>query len=236
MIERMAWDSNFFGLEIGRYQMNLSENPGSVDQLLSASPFDVVYLLQDQPSNRRISEIECIAPLADRKLTFRKQVSPVDVLCGQEVLPYDGSLNNDLLELALMSGEYSRFNLDMKFRPYFRKLYTAWIQKSLSGEMADAVYVARSGTDMTGFITLVKKNHTGQIGLVAVHPDYRGMGVASSLMKVAHAWFLRQGCEDATVVTQRDNRPACWLYEKCGYALSSETAIFHWWKTQGEIR
>ena len=115
----------------------------------------------------------------------------------------------------------------------FTKLYKTWIEKSLSGEIADIVYVTRSGSLITGFITLVKKGLTGQIGLVAVHPDYRSMGIASSLMMTADAWYIKQGCENAIVVTQSNNKPACRLYERYDYKICSEVAIFHYWSKHG---
>ena len=152
------------------------------------------------------------------------------VQVAHQVVQFEEPLSEELLKLTLMSGEYSRFNLDPKFHPHFEGFYAEWIKKALSGELADAVCVVRSAHSLKGFITLAKKSGIGQIGLIAVHPDARGEGVASSLMCSADEWYVEQSCVEAIVVTQRDNQPACRLYERSGYKLHSETAIFHWWR------
>lgn len=229
-IERLEWDSRFFRLEVGSSHLDDKADAESIKQLLAESQFDVVYLFADQPSEDRLRQIQCIAPLYDRKLTFKKKVIPLEPTRGHDVIRFDQPLNADLLELALMSGEYSRFNLDTRFQPYFKRLYQTWIEKSLSGEMADAVYVVRSARGLKGFVTLSKKAGIGQIGLIAVHPEARGQGVATALMHYADEWYVKQDCSEAIVVTQRKNLPACRLYKKSGYNLNSETAIFHWWR------
>lgn len=229
-IERLIWDSEFFGMEVGKLCLTAAEDPVKLKYSLVNSSFDVVYLMFDQPEGEQISQLESLAPLYDRKVTFRKKIVPSATPRTHDVILYEKPVNDRLLQLTLMSGEYSRFYLDPKFRPYFEKLYTEWIRKSLSGEIADAVYVTPSNDGLAGFITLSKKQSTGQIGLIAVHPDVRGQGVASSLMHCADDWYVQKGCDEAIVITQRDNWPACRLYEKSGYRLFSETAIFHWWR------
>lgn len=231
IIETMDWDSKFFNFLVGRICLHDPKQITELYEFTHNTAFKVIYIFLDCPTDKKIAEIKKIAPLYDKKVCYNKNVSN-DAGIPEKICLYRGKLTKDLLSLALISGQYSRFKIDPLFKPWFEKLYTIWIEKSLSGEMADAVYVATLGKSMAGFITVKKKYEDGQIGLVAVHPDFRGQGIGSSLLKAADFWFLTNGIKNASVITQRDNLPACRLYEKNGYSVCTETAIFHLWKNR----
>jgi ribosomal protein S18 acetylase RimI-like enzyme len=113
-------------------------------------------------------------------------------------------------------------------------MYRLWIERSLRGEMADAVLVAdlSNGTlsaPLAGLISLEETAGTGSIGLIAVAQEARGRGVGTALLAAAHRWMLARGAQQARVVTQADNLPACRLYERAGYRLADVRHVFHFW-------
>ncbi len=229
LIEALAWDSSFFGFSIGRCCL---QDVAEIDVLRSTSDtasFDLIYVEKENPSQSEIDILSESLPLMDRKVRFRKTVGSANAALPAEADCYREPLSEELLSLALESGTYSRFRLDPHLRPRFAKMYRAWIEKSLSGELADAVLVTRHHETLSGFVTLQKKEDTGHIGLLAVHPEMRGQGIGRKLMQATDAWFKDNQCAVAEVCTQLANAPACGLYAKSGYAIAIETAIFHWW-------
>jgi len=181
-------------------------------------------IFQDAPDDDAISTITSLAPLVDRKLTYQKLVNPCEEYqSGSAVHLHQGVLSDDLLELAHMSGAFSRFDLDPRFHPWFEKLYTTWIAGCLAGRPSDAVFVTGTSARITGFATLSHSQGEGKIGLIAVHPDVRGMGLGTALLNEADHWFSERKCSHATVVTQRANLPACRLYERNGYTVAQES-------------
>src|SRR5699024_10530423 len=92
---------------------------------------------------------------------------------------------DELLNLTLQSGIYSRFNIDANFKNgEYQKLYTEWINKSIKKEMAIDIIVKIIKNKIVGFTTYNRKSKfIADIGLVAVDPQYRGQGIARELIE-----------------------------------------------------
>ena len=78
-------------------------------------------------------------------------------------------------------------------------------------------------------ITVGEKNDRGDIGLLAVHENYRGQRLGMKLVRAAQAYFIDQGYQFSQVVTQVENAAACKLYEKCDYVKESIVNFYHFW-------
>jgi dTDP-4-amino-4,6-dideoxy-D-galactose acyltransferase len=136
----------------------------------------------------------------------------------------------ELENLAILAGSYSHFRLDPQFpHELFLKLYRAWINNSVNGSIADVVLVAQCDNRIAGMITVSKKKGRGDIGLLAVDASYRGQNIGTNLVKAAQLYWLQHHLTQAQVVTQKDNLPACRLYEKCGFKNESSENFYHFW-------
>jgi len=136
--------------------------------------------------------------------------------------------------LSLAAGVYSRFHCDPRFpRDKFEELYRIWIERSVRRELADVVLVARDATEPTsgllGMVTVSAAEAAGSIGLIAVAEMARGRGVGRRLIEAAHVWMRQCDAVEGRVVTQRANLPACRLYERAGYRLSTVEHYYHFW-------
>lgn len=138
--------------------------------------------------------------------------------------------NEELENLAIQAGNYSRFKVDPKF-PYdlFFKLYTAWMRNSLTGIAADCTMVVWSGDEIAGMVTAGRKKDYGYIGLLAVSQEHRGRSVGTMLVSSAQAYLRSNGLLEGRVATQLSNKPACHLYEKCGFKVDKIENIYHFW-------
>lgn len=229
MIEYLGWDSQFFNLKIGKVEItSLSLSLfREIFYSKEKNNYDLIYLFSNTIESDADKELKrkALFPI-DKKIVFTKEVSRIDNL-PENIHPFNGELNIPLLDLAFLSGHESRFKKDPRLNHKFELLYKLWIQKSISGEMADAVFVAQAGAITEGFVTARKKEKHGQIGLIAVAPEAQGKGIGSKLMQAAEYWYWENNLKTCSVVTQLVNIGACALYEKNNYAKESVELVFH---------
>lgn len=229
MIEFLQWDSGFFNLKTGRASL-YKATASDVSELIvekQKERYDVVYLFVqhiEADAEQLISNSGGL--LTDYKTTFLK--SQIEGGClTSSIVPYRGALTPELLELAYLSGHDSRFNKDPRLNTRFFDLYRLWIEKSLTGEMADSLLVYMVHDKIRAFVTLQNKQTFGQIGLIAVSPQMQGKGVGIAMMEAAHHWYWSHHLPMARVVTQHTNMAACNLYLKSGYHIEKTERIYH---------
>lgn len=217
IIEALPFDTALFGYSVAKFIVDGFWDHR--DFLEQASDFELVYIFSKKPLQFNHDRIR----LADIKLTFKKDLI-ADAKKDLLILPYSGPLTDQLFNLAVESGVYSRFHTDQKFQKgEFVKLYRLWIQKAL---IKNEVLVTN---DLSGFISCTVEEGTAQIGLIAVDKNQRGRGLAKRLIQAAERNAFLQGARSLTVPTQEMNIPACKLYENLGFGLSERMFIYHYW-------
>lgn len=234
---KLSWDSSFFGFNVARItQSNLTPNElSSVLRELRDNRFRLCYWSIPAGEQHLVdTAVKLGGFLADKKTTYVKDLSKVlEVVPHNDVsvIPYLAKTpDQTLIELALTSGNFSRFKLDPSFPSgLYNKLYTCWITRSVRKEIAWQVLVAKLGTTTLGMLTLGKREKRGDIGLVAVSPEARGKGIGRLLVSAANKTFFSRGYDVAQVVTQLANKSACKLYEACGYRVEKMENILHFW-------
>ena len=238
----LEWDSAHFGLRIARIASGTLD-PGQIGGLARAcsrSGLDCVYLLAD-PSDAVTHLAACGAGfrLVDIRLVFRSDAPEghVPEFAGEgiTVAEADADASGELLAMAGGAFTDSRFYRDGRFPcEDCDRLYGTWLRKSLSGEMADAVLVARIAGVPSGFVTCSitdagGEDARGEIGLLAVSQSARGRGVGRRLVAAALDWFADGGAGGACVATQLRNVGAVRLYESSGFRLDSAGIWYHLW-------
>ena len=122
MISPLPFDSSLFGYQVGKFQCK--ENWNEKAFLEEAEEFNLVYLM----SSKKILFTDSRIKLMDTKLTYSKAIT-IPKKAPLEVGLYKGGLSETLIGLALESGIYSRFKLDLRLTHYeFEKLYSRWIK------------------------------------------------------------------------------------------------------------
>jgi dTDP-4-amino-4,6-dideoxy-D-galactose acyltransferase len=231
----LEWDTAAFGFGVARIAPSAAL--GKLGEILAAlreEQHRLVYWSVPTADRERVSAgLAQGGFLADEKLTYAAALgeehhSPA---ADHAVVPYAEARPDDaLVRLAISSAEHSRFRRDPLFPAELcDKLYTAWIERSVSGELADEVLVVRAGRELLGLITLGSAGDRGDIGLVAVDRAARGKGIGRLLVTEAGRHFVAAGLREAQVVTQRGNVSACRLYESCGYSIERSDTVFHFW-------
>lgn len=235
--DSLAWDSEFFGFKVGRIDGPFTPS-GALAQLLastrSQSQVQLVYGECDSADAMSTAEaVSCKGFLADAK---RNYFLALNRELGAPLPPQVSMATNDTISLrqlrllAWQSAEFSRFRIDPAMPTgAWRRMYSIWMYKSLTRDLADQVLVERVDGAIVGMLTLKYRQRQAEIGLFAVGPDWRGRGIGRRLLAAARHHCLENNCNGMQVVTQGTNLPACRIYESAGYTLRTAHNIFHFW-------
>lgn len=84
-------------------------------------------------------------------------------------------------------------------------------------------WVARTGGRIAGYLSLLTggRHGNGRIYSVAVHPEYRGAGIAGALIDEAVEYSRRKHLKAIFLEVRSDNRAAISLYEAKGFRKRS---------------
>src|SRR5688572_27205274 len=227
---RLDWDSSFFGYDIYKIE-GFTNNDFKIDELfknLKTKGAKLIYWFAKQPINFQSHHR---ALLADIKVDYSRPSAPgiVDnqITSYSKPEPFE-----QLLNLAIASGKYSRFKTDHRFKyNEFERLYHEWMIKSISREMADDVLIIQEDTRIKGFVTytFIAEKKMSRIGLIAVDESSQGKGVGKKLVDAVLFKTSAEGFNSVNVFTQKANSSACLFYEKCGFRAVEETFIYHIW-------
>jgi dTDP-4-amino-4,6-dideoxy-D-galactose acyltransferase len=233
----LEWDSAFFGFPVARVlppRLDAARLAEILDELRRQG-VRLAYWAADAGCARSRAAGEAAGGLlADRKVTYRLDLADAAEASEKPpaVLPFDAERpSGELEDLAIASGAYSRFKVDPRIPAgKFEDLFREWMRRSVSGALADAVLVIREPDGrIAGMVTALAREGLGEIGLLAVVPDFRGRGYGRALVEGAGAFCRKRGLDAVRVVTQEGNAPACRLYERAGYAVERRENVFHFW-------
>ena len=228
-IRALQWDSDFFGMRIGRADILTKEDAVSLaarhDEL--KQQFDLLYIFDANAVGFAADG----ARLVDEKILYSKPCEPRKQF--SEITFYQGTTPSaDLYRLALVSGGYSRFKLDERLpKGSYERLYNRWIENACPKEGTNKqILLFKDEHDVArGMITVDHQGELGHIGLVAVDTDVQHQGIGGKIMSTVDGYLFERGIKTLEVPTQKTNTDACRWYEKNGFAVESITPIYHWW-------
>jgi dTDP-4-amino-4,6-dideoxy-D-galactose acyltransferase len=233
----LDWDSEFFGLRIGRVTENRlqPETIEQINQWADLQRIDCLYFLADIGDLKtiRLAEINEFR-MVDIRVTLEKIIDKSTTIPNQASI---GSIRlvspddlNALKAIARVSYHDTRFYADTNF-PVARAdaLYEIWIEKSCKG-YADAVFVLEIDQQSAGYISChLLGEGKGNIGLVGVSQNSQGKSIGNLLIDNALNWFVGKNVTQVSVVTQGRNIKAQRLYQRCGFLTRSLQFWYHRW-------
>ena len=227
-IRTLQWDSEFFGLRIGRADIQSLDD--AVDLALMHYDLKYQYDLLYVFSKEGLSFDATGAELVDEKILYSKYCENRDE-CKDVMLFQQPEPSESLYKLALVSGGYSRFKSDKRLpKGSYEQLYRKWIEKACPQEGTNKQIFAYAPEGIAkGMITVDFEGDKAQIGLVAVDTDCQHQGIGTKIMSTLEYYLFRKGVLTIDVATQAANKDACRWYEKNGFKVQSKTPIYHWW-------
>jgi len=238
----LGWETEHFGFSVARLDARDLDDDAVQSELEQARQTGTRLVVVTCPNERELPTgmlARFNGSLTDQKVTFVRTLAGESPAAETDTIAeYEAAQpTSELIDLAIASGVYSRFNVDARFpRHLFLDMYRIWIERSVRREIADAVLIDRDPAcpgGMAGFVTVNCAAGVGKIGLIAVAEAARGRGVGRRLIAASHRWMRAQNAAEARVVTQLTNNPACALYQRSGYAIASIEKFYHFWPLTG---
>jgi len=228
-LRKLNWDSSFFGKEIYSCEIQSIEEFEFLESQIKIENVEFIYLfMKNENSMLHEQLLKKGLSLVDKKITYQTELLNYNS-DNDLVKAYSGPITMELENLALLSGNDSRFKKDPNLNYKFSELYKIWIEKSVSRICADEVFVvANEINEIIGFVSCQIENQVGQIGLIATNHSYQGKGYGKLLVDAVHNYYLQNNILKAKVNTQMTNLNACRFYEKCGYGAIEIVSIYHW--------
>jgi len=134
----------------------------------------------------------------------------------------------DVLEFIEIIGGTSHYCKNLKLWGHaYKNIYKEWLKNTFSG-YSDKIFVAvkKNERNVIGILSLKKKQHGIFIDLLGIHPNYRGLGLASILLGKAIGWVRNQR-ERLYVYTQGENIIANRFYQKSGFIIQDFKLVYH---------
>ncbi|GAA4018310.1 hypothetical protein GCM10022408_35080 [Hymenobacter fastidiosus] len=236
LLHLLPWDTKFLGFGTGQLTAHGLSAAGLHTLLQTArrrhwrllywavDPRDVVSVASAQQQG---------AFLADEKVIYQYSVPvqvPDDTLSAG-VVPLI-HLTPAVVQLAQLSGEFSRFRRDPNFAAgVFEALYAQWIANAIAGANGQQAYghVGISAAAPAGLVTLAYTLPNAAIGLLAVQLSARGQGIGNQLLAACYRQLIKRQIPVLTVTTQAANTVACAFYEQRGFVEVKRQYQFHLW-------
>jgi ribosomal protein S18 acetylase RimI-like enzyme len=75
---------------------------------------------------------------------------------------------------------------------------------------------------LIGSIVLQHREESAQLRYFLIHPDYRGIGLGKTLMKLYMEYLQEKGYKESYLLTSSELMAASSLYKRYGFVLSDE--------------
>ncbi len=236
MYRILDWDSDKFGYKV--VQIDKFSDLSNLQSILNSLRDASVKLAYVFVNTNDIYKNECAlssgSVLVDTKVMYTKSLQSIEIENSNDInisIYSNVTINDQILHLALESGEFSRFRTDPHFKNCeFENMYTEWISRSVSGDISFRVLIYKNiEQQILGFATLQREKNIGRIGLFAVGKQHRRQGIGKKLIQRVFTDFRDMNITEVRVATQKNNIAACNFYTKQGFDILSEQNIYHFW-------
>jgi GNAT superfamily N-acetyltransferase len=232
-LRKLPWDSDFFGFPIGRLEPFIHPHRFEIFEDALTVAKDLVRTAIKTAQQYHLQHLTATADPADAITIFALEE------CGfrlKDTVNYhlfdlaqvDCKQKSSRVRLATIDdvtplGEFTlrmfgdrqyiknRFNSDPQYpKDKVAEMYKVWIEKSVRGELANAVFVIDCDDDVpVGYVTAILPSigqidsgiALGDMALMAVAPTYQRQGLNRILIVEALSWFKEKGLRYALTRT-----------------------------------
>ena len=236
LVEKLDWDSKFFGLKIATITTQFLRNNimSYIKNFVKKNSIDLLYY----KCNCHDRESILIAEknnfnFVDIRIEFEKKILKKENIESNNYSFLLATKKNTSQIKRLASGIYrnSRYYFDENFKTSkVNEFYNNWIEKAIRGEFDDECHCLFDGKTIIGFCT-VKYNHdlTASIGLFGISKSYQSKGLAKLLLQHISNLMHDKSVKKLRVVTQGRNYKAQRIYQKTGFLTKKTELWYHKW-------
>jgi GNAT superfamily N-acetyltransferase len=196
IIEFLDWDSQFFGLKIGRIE-SLAYIPTKEDFLeeVRREKYDLIYIFSyaDLKDNGFWESVGC--RLTDTIVTLSMPFEAEKYRnaygkCFNELTQSDLDACQKIAETVAPK---SRFYREKLIGPELtRKMYRQWINASLDGSFSDGLFMEKIDGKVVGIHTIKTEKTQGIFTLTGVDPGFLKQGIGRKLWNQSFAFWAAQ--------------------------------------------
>ncbi|MFA5148572.1 MAG: GNAT family N-acetyltransferase [Candidatus Omnitrophota bacterium] len=238
MIEYVKWDSEFFGIKIGKTRLDAGnfDRAGFIEER-DKGGFGLIYGLADAGQHARGPWESAGFRFADCLITASMGFDAGKyVHTGHELLANPSK--DDLAacyEIAEAIAPASRFYYESAIGEQLtKKLYRKWIDTALDGTFSDGILVERIAGKIAGINAIRTEKDAGVCTLIGVKDEFRGKGIGRKLWEQAFAYWAHKAAPGINMVNVRfsaGNAPAFGFYIATGFdKVEKADYIYHWSK------
>lgn len=198
-IEFLKWDSDFFGIKIGKLIINeeVSFDPMLFKKQVNEECYELVYVFKFNKMLEFEQITETELALVDIQLTMSKKFEKHDYY--KEPYEFKTNLTDkerfECYKIAEATSIVSRFYNEKKIgKEKTKELYRKWIDNSLNHSFSDGIFLFKETDSVIGIhlIKVNQNNNTGYFTLTGVRPDIKGKGIGSQLWKQSFGYFAKE--------------------------------------------
>jgi len=234
------FDSVNIGLKVGKFISKSGDiDVEKIDAESKENRFDIVTVIsQGTRLNLKHLYEAGFKFLGSKAIYVTKEFNPkegkqcdLSNIFFSSFTPPNDQLNDykeDLHRLGQIVGEKSRYFFDTDHPEAWKTVYHTWIDNLLNGRSDNMILAIDAATGCAvGFISLIEKEDTLLIDLVAVDPNHANHGIGSALTRQALQIAHEKNMKKVEVVTESDNIPAQRVYQKAGFIINDSVNIFY---------
>ncbi len=228
-------DSDFFKFKVAKIPDNYLNLAGpQIDgelKKLFDEEVTLAYYYTNKPIPDNFTSSYFDFKLVDEKITLTKPLNSSAYIHPNISLYKKSYPDNDLIRLAQLAGQHTRFYLDSQIpKEKYDVLFKNWIVKSVQKEMASHVLVYEIDNKIIGFATIKKGEGHPHISLLAVDPLFEGKGISFALLLAAEKILLDEGFQFVSGASHVKNLKAMAVYYRHGSQDEKIEYGYHFWR------
>jgi dTDP-4-amino-4,6-dideoxy-D-galactose acyltransferase len=237
-IRKLDWDSEFFGMKIGKIVIDndWDFDPVSFSQEAADEKYELVYIFKYQEMLPWDKVIKAKIELIDIQLTMVKKFNTAEY-CN---IPYEfrtvltASERNECYKIAEEISVVSRFFKEERIGiSKTKELYRKWIDNSLNHNFSDGLFLYKESESISG-IHLIKTDNTNKIGyctLIGVDQRHKKMGVGRKLWLQSFGfWANESNVENIKAPVSLQNPDSVNFHLRLGFSKIEETKFIYHFK------
>ena len=229
LIERLAWDSEFFGVPIARADLSGASAEGlrAIEAEARAEGIACLYGSLDPSDEIAAHLVQTFGHrLVEVALTFERPAMAFTPKPSESKVRRGTPDDLPALEPAIKTlAPWSRYAADPRFGlDAAQRMHEAWIQRAARDTDERALYIAYDDTGITGVATFVR-SPVPRVDIKGVTRP--GTGAADALLVALFEW-AEGGPVEAGPCAARNIAPLRYL-ERCEFRICRARYLFHRW-------
>ena len=224
-LEYLAWDSDFFGLNIGKIEIydEISFDPLIFKRMVETKKFDLVYIFKYNSILSSSTVINSKIHLMDIIVQMSKIFEPHHYSGHHSEIRNHFSEKElsecyNIAEQTSMVSRFYREPLIARFKT--KMLYRRWIDNAINGIFSDGLFVEKLSGKIIGLhlIKTDKKSNVGHCTLIGVHADSKRIGIGKKLWDQSfHFWSKDKEIKKVVVPVSFQNKESLDFHLNLGF-------------------